>query len=170
MINNKKTFGAGLLVLMLWSASLSATQQVDIPSPDCAFATLEGGPAKNLHALQGEVVYVDFWASWCPPCVKSFPFLNQLEHEFKAQGLHVIGVNLDEKKADAEEFLNKYPVDFEIVADQTKQCAKDFGVIAMPSSFLIDRKGNVRYIHQGFRQGETDQLRAMVKQFLAENP
>ncbi len=170
MMNHKKTFSIGLLVLILWSASLSATQQTEIPSPDCTFATLEGAPAKNLHAFQGDVVYVDFWASWCPPCVKSFPFLNQLEQEFKAKGLHVIGVNLDEKKADAEEFLNKNPVDFEIVADQTKQCAKDFGVIAMPSSFLIDRKGNVRYIHQGFRQGESDQLRAMVEQFLAEEP
>lgn len=173
MINRQKTFLVSVLfsfTLTLFGSSVFATQQVDIPSPDCAFTTLEGLPAKGLRALQGEVVYVDFWASWCPPCVKSFPFLNQLEHEFKAQGLHVIGVNLDEKKVDAQAFLDKNQVDFEIVADQTKQCAKDFGVIAMPSSFLIDRKGNVRYVHQGFRQGESDQLRAMVEQFLAENP
>ncbi|UJP06393.1 MAG: TlpA family protein disulfide reductase [Nitrosomonas sp.] len=159
-----------LIVLALFGNSASATQQVDIPAPDCTFATLEGDSAKGLHALQGDVVYVDFWASWCPPCVKSFPFLNQLEQEFKAQGLRVIGVNLDEKKMDAVAFLSKVPADFEIVTDQTKQCAKDFGVIAMPSSFLIDRHGNVRYIHQGFRQGESEQLRAMVQQFLAEKP
>jgi len=147
-----------------------AAQQSDKPSPNCAFTTLDGVPTQSLHAFQGEVVYVDFWASWCPPCVKSFPFLNQLEHEFKGQGLRVIGVNLDEKKVDAQEFLDKNPVEFDIVADQTKQCAKDFEVIAMPSSYLIDRKGNVRYIHQGFRQGETDKLRLMVEQFLTEQP
>mgnify|MGYP000877327638 CR=1 FL=1 len=154
----------------LLTTSALATQQLSIPSPDCALTSLDGTPVKNLRALEGEVVYVDFWASWCPPCVKSFSFLNQLEHEFKAQGLHVIGVNLDEKKTDAQEFLSNHPVDFEIVADQTKQCAKDFGVMAMPSSYLIDRKGNVRYIHQGFRQGESEQLRAMVEQVLAERP
>jgi thiol-disulfide isomerase/thioredoxin len=171
MIKRQKIFLAGALFLsasILFSASVLATQQVEMPSPDCAFTTLEGSPTKGLRSMQGEVVYVDFWASWCPPCVKSFPFLNQMEHEFKAQGLHVIGVNLDEKKADAQAFLDKNPVDFEIVADQTKQCAKDFGVIAMPSSFLIDRKGNVRYVHQGFRAGESDQLRMMVEQVLAE--
>lgn len=158
------------VVSLLFNAALFAAQQIDVPSPNCSFTTLEGGPAKDLQALQGEVVYVDFWASWCPPCVKSFSFLNQLEHEFKAQGLRVIGVNLDEKQMDARAFLNNNPVDFEIVADQTKQCAKDFGVVAMPSSFLIDRKGNVRYVHQGFRPGESEQLRAMVEQFLSEKP
>lgn len=158
-----------LIAVFLASYSMAA-QQMNKPSPDCAFTTLDGAPAQGLHAFQGEVVYVDFWASWCPPCVKSFSFLNQLEHEFKAQGLRIIGVNLDEKKADAQAFLDKNPVEFDIVADQTKQCAKNFEVIAMPSSYLIDRKGNVRYIHQGFRQGETEQLRLMVQQFLIEQP
>lgn len=173
MKNSQRIFHVSALffiALLLFNASSFAAQQIDVPSPNCSFTTLEGIPAKDLQAFQGEVVYVDFWASWCPPCVKSFPFLNQLEHEFKTQGLRVIGVNLDEKQADARTFLTNNPVDFEIVADQTKQCAKDFGVVAMPSSFLIDRKGNVRYIHQGFRQGESEQLRAMVEQFLSEKP
>lgn len=165
------TRSALVISIAVFLASYSmAAQQMNKPSPDCAFTTLDGAPAQGLHAFQGEVVYVDFWASWCPPCVKSFSFLNQLEHEFKAQGLRIIGVNLDEKKADAQAFLDKYPVEFDIVADQTKQCAKNFEVIAMPSSYLIDRKGNVRYIHQGFRQGETEQLRLMVQQFLTEQP
>ena len=174
MIKHQIIFLTGSIVFALLAifstSSLMAAQQMSKPSPDCAFTTLDGVPIQSLHAFQGEVVYVDFWASWCPPCVKSFPFLNQLEHEFKAQGLRVIGVNLDEKKADAQEFLDKNPVEFDIVADQTKQCAKDFEVIAMPSSYLIDRQGNIRYVHQGFRQGETDKLRLMVEQFLTEKP
>ena len=122
----------------------------------------------NLDAYKGKVVYVDFWASWCPPCVKSFPFLNELEHELKEQGLHVIGVNLDEKVADAQAFLASHPVDFSIVADPSKQCAKSFEVMAMPTSYLIDRKGNIRHIHRGFRSGETEELRALISQLLIE--
>ncbi len=150
--------------------TLSVAEHLDEISPACTLTTLEGVPAHNLQGLKGKVVYMDFWASWCAPCVKSFPFLNALEHDLKAQGLHVIGINLDEKVADAQEFLAKHPVDFSIVADPSKQCAKGFEVIAMPTSYLIDRKGNIRHIHRGFRSGETEELRALITQLVMESP
>ena len=145
-------------------------EHLDKISPACTLTTLEGAPAHNLQELKGNVVYMDFWASWCPPCVKSFPFLNQLDHELKDKGLRVIGVNLDEKVTDAQEFIAKYPVDFSIVTDTSKQCAKGFEVMAMPTSYLIDRKGNIRHIHQGFRPGESEQLRALITQLVMEHP
>ena len=149
-------------------ATASMAEHLDELSPTCSLTTLEGTPAHNLQELKGKVVYMDFWASWCPPCVKSFPFLNELEHELKEQGLHVIGVNLDEKVADAQAFLASHPVDFSIVSDPSKQCAKSFEVMAMPTSYLIDRKGNIRHIHRGFRSGETEELRALISQLLIE--
>ena len=88
----------------------------------------------------------------------------------KDKGLHVIGVNLDEKVADAKEFLAKHPVDFSIVADPSKQCAKVFELMAMPTSYLIDRKGTIRHIHQGFRPGETEELRALITLLVMEHP
>ncbi|MEI2657076.1 MAG: TlpA disulfide reductase family protein [Nitrosomonas sp.] len=143
-------------------------EHLDELSPTCSLTTLEGAPAHNLQELKGKVVYMDFWASWCPPCIKSFPFLNELENQLKEQGLQVIGVNLDEKVADAQAFLDSHPVDFSIVADPSKQCAKSFEVMAMPTSYLIDRKGNIRHIHRGFRSGETEELRALISQLLIE--
>ncbi len=151
-------------------ATASFAEHLDQISPSCALTTLDGNPTYDLQELKGKVVYMDFWASWCPPCVKSFSFLNQLDHEMRDKGLHVIGVNLDEKVADAKEFLAKYPVDFSIVADPSKQCAKVFELMAMPTSYLIDRKGTIRHIHQGFRPGETEELRALITQLVMERP
>ncbi|PSJ18130.1 TlpA family protein disulfide reductase [Nitrosomonas supralitoralis] len=154
-------------VLLLFTGPLLA-EQLEQASASCQFTTLDGDPTYNLQELKGKVVYMDFWASWCPPCIKSFPFLNQLDQDLKDEGLHVVGINLDEKVVDAQAFLAKNPVDFSIVADLSKQCAKEFELMAMPTSFLIDRNGNVRHIHQGFRTGESEKLRALITQLLKE--
>ncbi|MDR4517551.1 MAG: TlpA family protein disulfide reductase [Nitrosomonas sp.] len=160
-------YGAVLISLIFFATTASlAAQLANKPSPKCELTTLDGTPAENLQAFKGEVVYVDFWASWCPPCAQSFPFLNQLQQDFGEQGLRIIGVNLDEKITDADKFLSRHSAEFSIAADPTKQCAKDFDVIAMPSSYLIDREGVVRYIHRGFRPGETEELRMIVEQLL----
>lgn len=156
--------------MLSFYATASFAEHLDQISPSCALTTLDGNPTHNLQELKGKVVYMDFWASWCPPCVKSFSFLNQLDHDLKDKGLHVIGINLDEKVADAKEFLAKHPVDFSIVADPSKQCAKVFELMAMPTSYLIDRKGAIRHIHQGFRPGETEELRALITQLVMEHP
>lgn len=163
-----KLFGMAIL-LAVYSSSIFA-EHLDRISSACDLTTLDGKPALELQELKGKVVYMDFWASWCPPCVKSFAFLNQLEQEMKGQDVHVIGVNLDEKVKDAQEFLTKHPANFSIVADPSKECAKVFEVMAMPTSFIIDKKGNIRHVHQGFRPGETEELRALVTQLASEHP
>lgn len=157
---------AVLICFMFSSTVTMAAQLANKPSPICELTALDGSPVENLQAFKGEVVYVDFWASWCPPCAQSFSFLNQLQQDFGELGLRVIGVNLDERVADADKFLIKHAPEFAIAVDPTKQCAKDFDVIAMPSSYLIDREGVVRYIHRGFRPGETEELRMVVEQLL----
>lgn len=123
----------------------------------------------NLQSLKKQVLYVDFWASWCGPCAQSFPFMNQLDNDKKSQGLQVVAINLDENIKDAQQFLNKIPANFTIALDADQQCAKLFDVPAMPSSYLIDRKGVIRYIHLGFRSGETGELEAMIEALLAES-
>ncbi len=157
-------------VLLMVCAQTSVAEHLDQASSACHLTTLDGKPAYDLQELKGKVVYMDFWASWCPPCVQSFPFLNELDRELKDKGLHVVGINLDEKVADAQEFLTKHPADFSIVADISKQCAKGLEVMAMPTSYVIDRKGMIRHVHQGFRPGETEKLRALITQLVMENP
>ena len=158
------------LVFFLLSQPVAAHFEGDTPPPHCSLNYQDGSQVQDWQAMKGQVIYIDFWASWCPPCVKSFPFLNELNHDLKDKDLQVIGVNLDEKVTDAQEFIAKHPVDFAIVADASKQCAKGFEVMAMPTSYLIDRKGNIRHIHQGFRPGESEKLRALITQLVMEHP
>lgn len=148
---------------------LSAAE-INQEAPNCTLTTFKEEEPVTIKQFQGKVLYVDFWASWCPPCRKSFPFLNELHHKFGDQGLQIIGVNLDENLSDAQKFLAKIPAHFNIMIDPDQQCAQSFDVQAMPSSYLIDRNGVIRHIHLGFRSGDTEEIRAWVQKILAANP
>ena len=135
--------------------------------PACSLH-LGAAQASDLRQYRGKVVYVDFWASWCTTCVLSFPYMNQLNRDYAARGLEVIGVNMDQKPADAQRFLAGHPAGFSIALGANSACAKAFGVKAMPSSFLIDRSGVIRERREGFRSGEARRLGARVQQLLDE--
>ena len=100
--------------------------------------------------LRGNVVYVDFWASWCVPCRQSMPTLDTLYKKYQQRGFRVVGVNKDVARDDAQRFLQRVPVTFALVADADDKVARAFDVQAMPSGYLVDRKGIVRYVHHGF--------------------
>lgn len=157
-----------LMCFLSMVAPVRAHLEGNTPPPHCQLTFLDGKSAEDWEAMKGEVIYVDFWASWCPPCVKSFPFMSQLMHEYKDKGLKVIGINLDENLEDAKKFLAKRPVNFSIMVDTSKRCAQDFNVMAMPSTYIIDKRGLVRHIHRGFRTGETEELRGLIEQLLQE--
>lgn len=145
-----------------WTSPVAAHIEQDTP-PTCVLEYEDGSSVPNWQEMKGKVLYIDFWASWCPPCIKSFPFMNKLAQDFGEQGLEVIGINLDENRPDADAFLSRYQHEFSIVFNADKQCAKDFGVIAMPSSYIVDRRGIVRHIHRGFRPAESDALRDFIR-------
>lgn len=157
-------FATGLLLLTTQAALAVA---VGDAAPDCALSPIGESQNADLSQYKGKVLYVDFWASWCGPCAKSFPFLNDMHHQLKDQGLQIVGVNLDENMDDAKAFLAKFPASFTIAADASKQCVKDFEVKAMPSSYIVDRKGIIHYVHLGFRSGEGQELRVLVEKLLA---
>jgi thiol-disulfide isomerase/thioredoxin len=136
--------------------------------PECALSAIDKNESSALSQYKGKVLYVDFWASWCGPCAKSFPFLNEMHQQLKDKGLQIVGVNLDENLDDAKVFLAKYPAQFTVMADASKQCAKDFDVKAMPSSYIIDRAGKVQHIHLGFRPGEAKEVRMIVEKLLTD--
>ena len=137
-------------------------------APDCSLRSVADAQPYDLRKFRGQVLWVDFWASWCGTCAESLPFLNDLDREFRARGLQVLGINLDEDPQDALAFLEKNPASFAQAADAQGDCPRSFGVEAMPSSYLIDRQGLIRHVHLGFQAGETEQLRALVNQMLAE--
>jgi thiol-disulfide isomerase/thioredoxin len=121
-----------------------------MPAPALSMAPLEGGAPVSLAGLKGSVVYVDFWASWCVPCRLSMPALEDLYKRNKSRGFAVVGVNKDAGVADARRFLAKVPVSFTLVQDGADAAARGFDVKAMPSGYLVDRKGLVRQVHRGF--------------------
>ncbi len=116
------------------------------------------------------MVLVDFWASWCPTCEHAFPFLNALARDHRAAGLEVIAVNLDADPADALAFLAEREVAFEVAHDPSGRCPRAFGLVGMPSSYLIDAQGRVIEVTRGFRPGEARALRARIETLLAEVP
>ncbi|MGE0383943.1 MAG: TlpA family protein disulfide reductase [Gammaproteobacteria bacterium] len=159
------------LTLLLATGTGSAADTgglIGRPAPDCTLEPLSAGAPERLSALRGSVVYVDFWASWCTSCVKSFPFLGGMEREFGSAGLRVVGVNLDEAARDATDFIAAHPVGFALAADRTGDCPRAFQVRAMPSSFLVDRSGIVRHVHLGFRAGDERVLRAAIESLLTK--
>ncbi|ADJ28044.1 TlpA family protein disulfide reductase [Nitrosococcus watsonii] len=158
-----------LLLVAISAVPTAMAAEISQQAPDCVLKPFEKAGEVTLPQWQGKVVYVDFWASWCPPCLKSFPFLNDLHQRFSDQGLHIVGINVDEKLSDAQDFLARVPARFEIVVDPDQQCARSFDIQAMPSSFLIDRKGVIRHIHLGFRSGDTQELEAWTQKLLQED-
>jgi len=120
--------------------------------PDLGGFKLEG---KLPDSLKGKVVLVDFWASWCEPCKQSFPVMEDLHKRYAEKGLIIIAVNVDENRADMEAFLKKNNVSFSILRDGGQKLVDKTGIATMPSSFLIDREGKVRFAHTGFRGAET---------------
>lgn len=152
------------------AASLALPLCVDAagPAPSCLVQTLDGKRSLDLADGQGKVRYVDFWASWCGPCASSFPFLDQLQAELAGRGVEIVGVNLDEERGDALAFLEKHPVRFAIVESKQADCPARFGVKAMPSSYLIDRHGQIRHVHLGFHEADKAGLRAELEALLDE--
>lgn len=120
--------------------------------PDLAKFHVEG---KVPEKLKGNVVVVDFWASWCGPCKESFPIMEELYRRFNGQGLVILAINVDESRAAMEEFLKEHPVTFNVVRDANKKLVAAVNIASMPTSFILDRDGKVHSIHRGFHGIET---------------
>ena len=117
----------------------------------------------DLSPYKGKVVYLDFWASWCSPCLASFPWMNKLHNDLHAEGLQIIAVNVDASHADAQQFIEQHPVGFEIIYDPKGKLAEAHNVMGMPSSFLYGRDGKLISSHIGFSNKNSDQLRAAIE-------
>jgi len=163
-------------VSLLAAAGLAAAPAfaVDVGQPlpalPVAQAFTKGAPAVNIGGYRGKVLYVDFWASWCVPCRTSMPALESLYAKYKDRGFVVVGVNKDDRWTDAERFLQKYPASFPLASDGDEKVVKAFAVPAMPSGYLIDRKGVVRKIHTGFTAETAEALDKEIDQMLRAAP
>jgi thiol-disulfide isomerase/thioredoxin len=126
---------------------------------------------EQLDALitehRGDVIYVDFWASWCGPCRKSFPWMNKIQHENKDKGFTVISINLDAEHNLAQDFLKETPANFAVIYDPQGELASFFKIQGMPSSLIINKKGEIKYAHSGFFAKKISQYEQEIQQLLA---
>ena len=150
MINRFRPAFVGVLLSLIVCASAMASQ-----------------PTLDLTRYRGQVVVVDFWASWCKPCRDSIPWLNQMRARHGARGLVVLGVNVDAERADADRFLSAIPVEFEVIFDPNGVLATEFGLRGMPSTFVYDRNGKLVSTYNGFREKQRAEHEAELEQLLS---
>ncbi|WP_342113307.1 choice-of-anchor D domain-containing protein [Pseudoduganella sp. OTU4001] len=152
--------------LLAAAAALAAAGQalaLEPGQPAPAFSL--DGPAGSvkLEQYHGKLVYLDFWASWCGPCRQSFPWMNEMQARYGAQGLQVVGINVDARTDDARSFLAATPAGFVVAFDPNGTAPRDYGIKGMPSSMLIGPDGKVLYQHSGFRAADRSALEARIK-------
>jgi thiol-disulfide isomerase/thioredoxin len=126
------------------------------------------GAATTLASLRGSVVYVDFWASWCTPCRRSFPWMNALQARYGSQGLAIVAINVDKRRDDAERFLRDTPARFAVLYDAQGNVPGAYDVREMPSSYLIDRDGMIVLAEQGFHDERKDAVEGRIRDLLAK--
>jgi len=136
-------------------------------APDFSLPALDGG-AVRLSDLRGQVVMINFWATWCGPCRQEMPLLEQIHAKYEPLGFTLLGVNVEPDSEAARDWLTKVPVTFPILFDRNNAVSESFGVQAMPTSVLIDRQGRVRHMHHGYKPGDeaayADLIRGLVKE------
>lgn len=159
---------AGLLALpaLVAPSHASATSR---PAPPFSLDQ-RGGGSVALADLRGKVVLVNFWATWCGPCRKEMPLLEQLHRKYAPLGLVMLGVNVEEDARLFDRFLKDVPVSFPILLDPRNGVSKLYDVAAMPSTVIIDRQGNIRYVHQGYQPGDENAYQDMVRTLIRERP
>ncbi|HKE94377.1 MAG TPA: TlpA disulfide reductase family protein [Povalibacter sp.] len=152
------------------AATLATSSMVGASSSLAPSFTLpsRSGDMVSLDKLKGQVVMLNFWASWCGPCRQEMPLLDQMHKRYSSLGFTLIGVNVESNTQDAEKWLQQTPVTFPVLFDKENRISKLYDVNAMPSTVFIDRKGNVRALHRGYKPGDEseylNQIRALLKE------
>jgi cytochrome c biogenesis protein CcmG/thiol:disulfide interchange protein DsbE len=154
-----RTWCACALACSALNSTLTAAVAVGERAPPFVLPTAAGDTVA-LERLRGKVIYVDFWASWCGPCRRSFPWMNAMNRKYGSRGLAIVAINVDKKPDDAARFLSEMPAEFTVVYDAPGVVPAAYAVKGMPSAYVIDQSGNVSAVEQGFR----DESRAMLEQ------
>lgn len=162
----KKLITAVLAFILVPAAAFAGL--LNQKAPDFSLQDL-GGKAVSLSDFRGKVVFIDFWASWCPPCKKEFPELNKLLERYKDADVAVLAVNVDTKKAHAEGFVSGYPglsKKFFVLHDPGANVIRAYNAQAMPTSFIVDKSGVIRNIHFGYRDSDPQEWAVEIDRLL----
>jgi peroxiredoxin len=157
----------GLVVSIFAATSLASSGMEGQPAPDFALKSSSG---KNLRLSEyrGDVVMINFWATWCGPCRQEMPLLDELYTRYQRVGFNLLGVNIDDDSNRAMQMVNELGVNFPVLFDAGKEVSKLYDVEAMPVTVLVDREGMVRHVHHGYKPGYEEKYLDQIRSLLRE--
>jgi peroxiredoxin len=163
---NFKNMTVLLLVGMLMASPVMAKDMIG-PAPDFTLKSRSGENLK-LSEFRGDVVLINFWASWCGPCRQEMPLLDQLYQRYNPIGFTILGINVEENSDQARRLLKEVPVSFPILFDTQNTVSKLYNLVGMPSTMIVDRDGNIRYQHFAYLPGYEKKYEEQIKELLRE--
>jgi thiol-disulfide isomerase/thioredoxin len=164
----RKLFSVAAVVMCGWGSLARADTKAGDTFPPLASPDVVSLTGTAMPKIEGQVTLVDFWASWCAPCKASFPAMTKLHADLADRGFQIVAVTIDDKAADASAFWKKFSPPFTGLHDRQHALVKQVVVPTMPTSYLVDRKGVVRFVHEGFHDATERQLRKEIEMLLAE--
>jgi peroxiredoxin len=163
-INLLKKFLIGISLLLTLNVFAADNK---VLAPDFTLKS-QSGENVRLSDFRGQVVLLNFWASWCGPCRQEMPILDAINKKYQALGFTVLGINVDLKSEKAINYLKDTPVNFPVLYDPESKVSELYSVSAMPSTAIIDRDGHVRFIHAGYKSGDEETYRKKIKALMRE--
>ena len=163
----RRVIAAAGTAVLLATAAVAATGLTGKAAPDFALKNADGQNVR-LTDLRGDVVMINFWATWCGPCREEMPLLDEMHARYSRVGFSLLGVNIDDDPRRAEEMIDALGVTFPVVFDADKKVSEQYDVSAMPVTILLDREGVVRYVHKGYKPGYEDKYLEQVRELLRE--
>ena len=158
---------AALALMAVAATSLASSGMTGQPAPDFALKSSTGENLR-LSEYRGDVVMINFWATWCGPCRQEMPLLDELYSRYQRVGFNLLGVNIDDDSGRAMDMIRELGVSFPVLFDSRKEVSKLYEVDAMPVTVLVDREGNVRHVHQGYKPGYEQKYLDEVRSLLRE--
>ncbi|MFO7602610.1 MAG: TlpA disulfide reductase family protein [Gammaproteobacteria bacterium] len=155
------------VVLLTFTTGSQAAQALKGPATDFTLKSRDGKNIK-LSELRGQVVMINFWASWCGPCRQEMPLLEDIHNKYSALGFTLLGVNVEEDSSKANAYLRDVSVTFPILYDTKNSVSKAYNISAMPSTVMVDRDGNLRYLHHGYKPGYEKEYEKQIKALIRE--
>ena len=155
------------VLLFVFGTNAYAAQVLSGKATDFTLKSRDGKNIK-LSELRGQVVMINFWASWCGPCRQEMPLLEALHKKYSALGFTLLGVNVEQDSSKANAYLRDISVSFPILFDTKNSVSKAYKISAMPSTVMVDRDGNLRYLHHGYKPGYEKEYQKQIKSLIRE--
>lgn len=162
-----KKLALGLVLGIIAAASLAASGMEGKVAPDFALKSNSGANIR-LSEYRGDVVMINFWATWCGPCRQEMPLLDELYARYERVGFNLLGVNIDDDSSRAMRMVEELGVRFPVLFDERKEVSKLYNVEAMPATILVDRAGNIRFVHHGYKPGDEEKYLDLIRALLRE--